>query len=158
VSFTRSGATTDLQKKAMTRLVGLNFTFQYKKGEDNKVADALSRVGHVFSLHAVSAGVPLWLQEVVNSYAVDSKAQTLLMELAVTGTNSEGYAFQHGLIKLHGKMWIGANLGLQTKLIQAFHASALGGHSGALATYQRMNKLSVWPSTSITNHLGSCNR
>jgi hypothetical protein len=36
---------TDLQKKAMTRLVGLNFTFQNKKGAENKVADALSQVG-----------------------------------------------------------------------------------------------------------------
>lgn len=80
---------TDLQKKAMTRLVGLNFFFfQYKKGEDNKVADALSRVGHVFSLHAVSARVPLWIQEIVNSYAVDTKAQAMLQELAVTGRNA----------------------------------------------------------------------
>jgi hypothetical protein len=67
---------TDLQKKAMTRLVGLNFSFQYKKGEENKVADALSRVGHAFSLYAISAGVPIWIQEVVNSYAVDNKAQS----------------------------------------------------------------------------------
>jgi hypothetical protein len=66
---------TDLQKKAMTRLVGLNFTFQYKKGEDNKVVDALFCVGHAFSLLAISAGVPLLMQEVINSYAVDVKAQ-----------------------------------------------------------------------------------
>lgn len=36
--------TSDLQCKAMTKLVGLQFQFQYKKGEDNKAADALSRV------------------------------------------------------------------------------------------------------------------
>nr|XP_020169946.1 uncharacterized protein LOC109755447 [Aegilops tauschii subsp. strangulata] len=33
----------DLQRKAMTKLIGLQFQFQYKKGEDNKAADALSR-------------------------------------------------------------------------------------------------------------------
>jgi hypothetical protein len=32
----------------MTKLVGLQFKFQFKKGVDNKPADALSRVGHVF--------------------------------------------------------------------------------------------------------------
>jgi hypothetical protein len=121
---------TDLQKKAMTRLVGLNFTFQYKKGEDNKVADALFHVRHAFSLLTISAGVPLWMQEVINSCAVDVKAQQLLQELAVTRKNTEGYELHQGLIKFHGKIWIGANVGLQTKLIQAFHSSALGGHLG----------------------------
>jgi hypothetical protein len=129
----------------MTRLVGLNFTFQYKKGAKNKVADALSRVGHAFSLHAVSAGVPVWIQEVLNSYVVDTTAQSLLQELAVVGSNSEGYELHQGLIKFKGKIWIGANVGLQTKLIQAFHASALGGHSGIHTTYQRINKLFTRP-------------
>jgi hypothetical protein len=150
---------TNLQKKAMTRLVGLNFTFQYKKWEGNKVAYALSRVGHAFSLYAVSAGIPLWLQEVVNSYAVDPKAQNLLIELAVTGTNEDDFSLHHGLIKLHGKIWIGANVGLQTKLIQAFHVSALVGHSRALATYQRMNKLFSWSGmkAAITDYVKQCN-
>ena len=41
--------TSDLQKKkAMTKLIGLQYKFQYKKSEDNKVADALSRVGQYF--------------------------------------------------------------------------------------------------------------
>lgn len=136
--------TSDLQRKAMTKLVGLHFTFQYKKGQDNKVADALSSVGHVFSLHAVSAGTPLWIQEILNSYAVDPKAQELLVQLAVSGTNDDGFQLQQGLIRLHGKVWVGANVGLQTKLISAFHASAVGGHSGIHATYQRLNKLFAW--------------
>ena len=68
----------DLQKKAMTKLVGLQFKFEYRKGEDNKAADALSRVGHAFALQAISTAQPVWLQEVVNSYAVDSEAQELL--------------------------------------------------------------------------------
>ena len=117
---------TDLQKKAMTRLVGLNFTFQYKKGEDNKVADALSRVGHVFSLHAVSAGVPVWIQEILNSYAVDTTAQALLQELAVTDKNDEGYTLQQGLIRQHGKVWVGANVGLQTKNNSSFSRKCFG--------------------------------
>ena len=45
------------------------------------MTDALSRVGHVFSLHAVSAGTPVWIQEILISYAVDVKAQALLQNL-----------------------------------------------------------------------------
>lgn len=54
--------TSDLQRKVMTKLVGLQFKFQYKKGAENKVADALSRVGHLFSVQAVLVSHPVWLQ------------------------------------------------------------------------------------------------
>lgn len=69
---------TDLQRKAMTKLVGLQFRFQYKKGCDNKAADALSRIDHGLSIHAVSGPQPQWLQEVLNSYVNDPKTQILL--------------------------------------------------------------------------------
>lgn len=36
----------ELQCKAMAKLVGLRFKFQYKRGVDNGAANALSRVSH----------------------------------------------------------------------------------------------------------------
>jgi hypothetical protein len=42
--------TTDLQRKAMEKLVGLQFQFRYKKGINNSAADSLSRVGHLMDL------------------------------------------------------------------------------------------------------------
>lgn len=42
--------TSDLQREAMTKLVGLQFSIQYRKGVENTAADALSRVGHLFSV------------------------------------------------------------------------------------------------------------
>jgi hypothetical protein len=135
---------TELQKKAMTKLIGLNYRFQYNKGRDNGPADALSRVGHKFSLQAISVVQPDWIQEVVNSYVVDPMAQKLLQELAISGTNTQGFSLIDGTIQKDGKLWIGANVGLQTKIITAFHSSALGGHSGIQATYQRLKNLFVW--------------
>jgi hypothetical protein len=50
--------TSELQKKAMTKLIGLQYKFQYKKGSDNKPADALSRVAHNMQLQALSVVQP----------------------------------------------------------------------------------------------------
>lgn len=63
---------TDLQRKAMTKLIGLQYHFQYKKGVENKVADALPRVKHIPECQAIFGAHPLWIQEVLNSYAVDT--------------------------------------------------------------------------------------
>jgi hypothetical protein len=64
----------DMQRKAMTRLMGLQFKIIYKKGKENVAADALSRVAHLNVLQAVSMVKPDWLQEVVNSYTTDVRA------------------------------------------------------------------------------------
>lgn len=136
---------TELQQKAMTKLMGLQYSFQYKRGVDNIVADALSRMPSSSQFCALSVVQPIWIQEVINSYTVDPQAQQLLAELAVHSPNSQGYSLTQGIIRFQNKIWIGSNAGLHTKLIQAFHASALGGHSGIAATYHRIKKLFAWP-------------
>jgi hypothetical protein len=128
----------------MAKLVGLQFQFQYKKGVENQAADALSRVGHLLAISALSVSQPIWFQEVINSYADDPAAQVLLQQLALSDNAYEGYTLSEGVIHWQGKNWIGANAALKTRLISAFHASAVGGHSGIQATFQRVKKLFAW--------------
>lgn len=135
----------DLQRKALSKLVRLQFTSRYKKGKDNGAADALSRVGHLLALDALSLCQPQWLQEVANSYETDTESQELLAKLAVTAIDDQGLTLHNGVIRQRGRLWIGANSVLQTKLVAALHHSAVGGHSGATATYHRVRKLLVWP-------------
>lgn len=62
----------------------------------------------------------------------------------MTSPNAQGFALQDGLIRHHGRVWVGANSGLHTRIISALHSSALGGHSGAQATYFRVKQLFHW--------------
>lgn len=50
---------TEMQKKAMTKLAGLQFSVQYKKGSEIKAADALSRVAHSIEVSAISVSTPV---------------------------------------------------------------------------------------------------
>lgn len=134
----------DMQRKAMTRLMGLDFKITYRQGKDNAAADALSRVARLMALQAVSSVQPAWIQEVINSYVTDPHSQQLLQMLAVSSPDSQGYSLHNGLIRQHDKVWIGQNSTLQTKLIVAFHSSALGGHSGIAATYYKLRKHFSW--------------
>ena len=113
----------DMQRKAMTRLMGLQFKIKYRKGKDNMAADALSRVAHMFAIQAISMVQPQWIQEVLNSCTFDPHAQQLLSQLAIHSPDDKGYRLDQGLIKKNELIWIGNNSTLQTKLIAACHLS-----------------------------------
>jgi len=142
--LTEQNLHSDMQRKAMNRLMGLQFKVLYRKGKENAAADALSRVGHLLAIQAVSTMQPIWIQELLNSYATDPKAQQLLTQLAIASPNAKGYSLDRGVIRFKNKLWVAQNSALQTKIITAFHASAIGGHSGVQATYHRINKLFHW--------------
>lgn len=127
---------TDLQHKAMSKLVGLQFKFQYRLGIDNGAADALSRVGVSLDLSALSLCQPTWVQEVANSYATDTHAQELLSRLAIQSPDDVRFELHQGLIRKQNRLWIGNNAALRTKLISALHDRAVCGHSSTTSTYQ----------------------
>jgi hypothetical protein len=108
------------------------------------VADALSRVGAAMTLAQLSEVQPVWLQEILNSYATDLQAQQLLQKLVVQSPDENGYSLHQGVIRKDQQIWVGENSALRTKIIAALHDSSLGGHFGITATYHRVKKLFCW--------------
>lgn len=51
----------------------------------------------------------------------------MLQKLAVDSTSCPGFQLHEGLLKQDSKIWVGANVGLKTKLIQAFHSTPVRG-------------------------------
>lgn len=138
--------TTPWQHKALTKLLGLQYTIEYRKGATNHAADALSRRGsHPDQALAVTVCVPTWLQAVKEGYNSDPQCTRLLAASAVQAPLEQPFSVQDGLIRYKGRVWIGHNTTVQQMLLQEFHASALGGHSGVQATYSRLVKLFAWP-------------
>jgi hypothetical protein len=82
--------------------------------------------------------------EVTNSYVTDPEAQQMVQRLAVHSPDEAGFSLHQGIIRRHQQIWVGNNSPLRTKIVSVFHESALGGHSGINATYQRVNKMFWW--------------
>ena len=73
--FTEQRLHTHWQHKVFSKLLGLQYKIIYKKGFDNRVADALSRkASHDLKCAAISVSNPQWVQEVVEGYAADPHA------------------------------------------------------------------------------------
>jgi hypothetical protein len=134
----------ELQRKAMAKMMSMQFKVVYKQGKKNIVADALSRVGPLLVMTLISEVQPLWMQEVLNSYFTDLEAQQLLAKLSLHSPYDQGFQLGKGVIKKGELIWIDNNSALRTKLVSTMHDSALGGHSGVQATYQCIKKLFYW--------------
>jgi hypothetical protein len=128
--------TTPWQQKALTKLLGLQYSIEYKRGSTNQVADALSRHPAISlsELLAVTVGTPDWLHEIREGYASDSLTKKLLEKLDKPDSTIKHLRWDDGILRYKRKIWVGGNTAMQHKILQELHAGAIGGHSGIHAT------------------------
>jgi hypothetical protein len=138
--------TTVWQHKAFTKLLGLQYRIVYKRGEDNRAADALSRrpaqAGK--AVCTLSECRPSWLKDVVAGYQQVPETQCLLAELAVKSPSGP-FSLHQGVIKYKHRVWLGGNPAVQQQVLQALHDAPVGGHSGYPVTYAKLNQHFAWP-------------
>lgn len=137
--------TEGIQHKLLIKLLSYDYKIEYKKGKENKAADALSRIPSVAQLFSTTIIVPTWITEILASYATDPKCTALESQLRITPQGHPPYTLTSGILRYKNRLYVGAGTDLRAKLQQSFHDSALGGHSGERATYQRAKLLFYWP-------------
>ena len=121
----------DWQLKALTKLMGLQYTVQYKKGSLNGAADALSRKPPASSeILVISTVQPFWLASVQQSYRSDERAQALPQQLAVEPIAVTDFTLEQGILRHKNHIWVGDDAVLRTQIISAFHDSPQGGTPG----------------------------
>ncbi|XP_026399861.1 uncharacterized protein LOC113295752 [Papaver somniferum] len=95
--FLKQKISTTLQQKWLMKLLGFDYEVKYKKGSENKVADALSRRPHMpASCNSISLSQPVWAQEVIASYTADPKAQEVITQLSITPHTTTPFSYTNG--------------------------------------------------------------
>jgi hypothetical protein len=54
------------------------------------------------------------------------------------------FTLMDGVLRYKKRIWLGHNTVLHQQVLQAVHASAMGGHSGFPVTYSKMKQLFAW--------------
>jgi hypothetical protein len=158
-----------IQHKLMLKLLEFTYEIEYKKGKENRVADALSRKFQedtqeedkekIQSCNQQTlVSIPAWLQEVQYSYAEDEHCLKLMQELAIAQNSHHNYTLQQGILRYKGKIYIGNTTDLRSKIFDTFHSSLFGGHSGAKVTLKKIQQSFYWPKLSqfITEKIATC--
>uniref|UniRef100_A0A0A8XQA2 Uncharacterized protein n=1 Tax=Arundo donax TaxID=35708 RepID=A0A0A8XQA2_ARUDO len=130
---------TPWQQKVFTKFLGFQYRIIYKKGSDNRVANALSRRGpDSVQVLAVAMYKPQWLEEVSAGYQNqnESSVQDILAKLAISPSAVPLFSLKDGLLRYKNRIWLGSNKSLQHRVMTALHSTALGGHSGVPVTYR----------------------
>lgn len=93
---------------------------------------------------AITVCKPAWLEAVVASYRTDTDLQDKLTQLALKPEADSDFQLKDGVLRYQNRIWIGNDKDTQISIIRALHDSAVGGHSGFYATYNRVKRLFAW--------------
>lgn len=135
-----------MQQKWVTKLMGYDYDIVFKAGQDNKVADALSRQcsEQESSVATLSIVQTDWLVALKQAWQQDPDLRSLIEELKADPTSHAKYSWSQGLLTYKGKLVVGQEKGLRLFIMQEVHASPVGGHSGTERTYRRAKRSFHW--------------
>ncbi|KAL0309707.1 UNVERIFIED_CONTAM: Transposon Ty3-G Gag-Pol polyprotein [Sesamum radiatum] len=115
----------------------------YRKGCENKAADALSRREHP-ECAAVTVVIPNWVTDIVRSYDGDDEFLPVIQAKSIDDAAYPMFSLQGGVLRKEGRICVGKNTDVRRRIVQVLHDSSIGGHSGINGTYQRVRSMFFW--------------
>ncbi|KAH9770474.1 hypothetical protein KPL71_012393 [Citrus sinensis] len=142
--FLEQRVTTPEQQKWVTKLLGYEYDIKYRPGKENSAADSLSREGGGSIIHAISRPEFVIWEELKKESRESPWVQQILSQREVDSKKSYEYVWKDGLLYYKGSIVIPPESSLKTRLLQEFHDTKIGGHSGVLRTWKRLAQNFYW--------------
>lgn len=141
----------------ISKLVAFDFSIEYKKGSENKAADALSKKPDA-ELLAISLLTPndTLYQHIKDTWTQDATLQELIVKLQVQPFKY--FTWCNDQLKWKVRLVVGHDTQLRNTIITLWHSTPQGGHSGMDATIRRIQSLFYWKSLvqDIRNFIHKC--
>jgi len=138
------------QQRWISKLMGYDFIIEYKRGTENRVADALSRQfdpltgSPELTLSLISFPTPTWVEELKASYAQDQVAHSILLNFQQNQPGPKGFSVQRGLLLKKGQLWLVKNSPFQRQVLEFIHSNPTAGHSSFHKTLHRAKTNFIW--------------
>lgn len=147
------------QQFYLAKLLGYTYEIVYKPGAQNRVADALSRI-HEPTAELLAITIPHWdiFQKLKASFQEDCHLAELIEKVQNDPVAFPKFEVIRGVLYFKGKLYIPSNSPLKTLLLEEFHSSPLGGHSGIHKTYGRLQENVYWDGMvkDVTDFVQNC--
>ncbi|MCH79303.1 transposon Tf2-1 polyprotein [Trifolium medium] len=136
------------QQKWLTKLLGYTYEIHYKPGKENVVADALSRIeespieGECVLLTFPTSS---FINQLQLFFATNTAGIQLMQKALNDPKMQQKFQIKGGLLYFKNRLFIPMEAELTKSLLQEFHSSPAGGHSGIQATLARLSTNFYWP-------------
>jgi len=129
------------QQDWLAKLLGYNFDIVYKPGKENRRADSLSRRDDDGEINTL-VYFPFWAdwQAIAAETREDARLKKIVAELQEDPASHPGYSYSQNTLFYGNRLVVAETSGWIPQLLQEFHASLQGGHSGFYKTYRRLAK------------------
>jgi hypothetical protein len=148
------------QQFYLAKLLGYSYEIIYKPGAQNRVADALSRL-HEPPAHCLTITIPHWdfIQQLKHSFVTDTNLQDLIQQVQASPSTHPDFRVIHDLLFYRGKLYIPASSPFKQLLLEEYHSSPIGGHSGIQKTLGRLKENVYWDKMKddVANYVKACN-
>ncbi|CAL9231913.1 unnamed protein product [Arabidopsis halleri] len=144
------------QQKWMGKLVGYDYEITYKPGTANAAADALSRQANSLILHSICSQQAVLWEELRKIQ--DSNPYLVRIGKLAAASPGRPYEKRNGLVCFRNRVVIPLGSSFVRSLLEEYHDSLIGGHSGALHTFKRLAQQFYWPvmHRSIREYVVAC--
>lgn len=143
----------------LTKLMGMNYEIQYKRGKENVGVDALSRVTHgeILQLSVTSVSSELW-ELIKEEWTRDPHLVELIKQVQQQPSAHPKYKWEGGILTCNSKLEVGFVLQTKSIILDWLHTSPVGGHSSIRATKKRIQVLFYWKGMlrDIQNYILKC--
>ena len=126
--------------KWLVKLMGFQFTVEYREGRTNKVADALSRVNmeHDATLQEISVLFSPDIEAICQEVLKDPSLLKTIHQLETDPDNSSPFTINHQQLRYKGQLVIPRQSSFIKAILSDFHDSPIGGMR---ATSKPINEL-----------------